>query len=360
MNLILQPWQLLFAALCGWVTQRQQRMIAFQNTQIESLLQKLGQKRLLLTDDQRRLLAVKGHALGRKALRELTTIVTPDTILRWHRELVARKWDHSDKRKAVGRPRIRQVVVDSILRFARDNPTWGYDRIQGALANVAYHISDTTVGNILKAHGIEPAPKRGQQTTWRTFLKAHWDVLAAIDFTTIEVWTRGGLITIYLLFVMELKTRRVHLAGCTPHPDDAGMKQTARNLTDPIDGVLLGKRYLLMDRDGKFSSAFRDRLKDEGVQPVRLPARSPNLIAYLERFMRSIKSECLSRIVFFGENSLRRAITAYVDHYHTERNHQGLGNRLIDPGDGVGKEKGMVKCRERLGGLLRYYYRTAA
>jgi putative transposase len=226
MNFILQPWQLLFAVLCGRVTQRQQQMIAFQNTQIESLLQELGQKRLLLTDDQRRLLAVKGHALGRNALRELTTIVTPDTILRWHRELVARKWDHSDKRKSVGRPRIRQVVVDSILRFARDNPTWGYDRIQGALANVGYHISDTTVGNILKAHGIEPAPNRGRQTTWSTFLKAHWDVLAAIDFTTIEVWTRSGLVTFYLLFVMELKTRRVHLAGCTPHPNDVGMKQS--------------------------------------------------------------------------------------------------------------------------------------
>ena len=128
-------------------------------------------------------------------MRELTTIVTPDTILRWLRELVAKKWDHSQQRKAVGRPRIRQVIVDLILRFAQENPTWGYDRIQGALANVGYPISDRTVGNILKAHGIEPAPDRQRQTTWATFLKAHWDVLAAIDFTTIEVWTKSGLIT---------------------------------------------------------------------------------------------------------------------------------------------------------------------
>ena len=173
MNVVLQPWQLLIAILSGWIHSRQQQIIEFQNDQLISLMKSQGKKRILLTDDQRRLLAVKGKALGRKTLRELTTIVTPDTILRWHRELVARKWDHSEKRKSVGRPRIRQVIVDLILRFAKENPTWGYDRIQGALANVGYHISDTTVGNILKAHGIEPAPDLKRQTTWKTFLKAH-------------------------------------------------------------------------------------------------------------------------------------------------------------------------------------------
>jgi putative transposase len=360
MNFILQPWQLLFTALCGWVNQRQQQIIEFQNAQIDSLLKKLGKKRILLTDAQRRLLAVKGHALGRKALRELTTIVTPDTILRWHRNLVARKWDHTDKRKSVGRPRIRQVIVDLILQFARDNPTWGYDRIQGALANVGYQVSDTTVGTLLKEHGLEPAPDRQRQTTWRTFLKAHWDVLAAIDFTTIEVWTRGGLVTFYLLFVMELKSRRVHWAGCTPYPNEVGMKQVGRNLTDPLDGFLLGKRYLLMDRDGKFCPAFRALLEEEGVEPLLLPARSPDLNAYIERFMRSIKSECLAKMIFFGENALRRAITAYLEHYHAERNHQGLSNRILEPADEVGSETGTIACRQRLGGLLRYYYREAA
>jgi hypothetical protein len=180
----------------------------------------LGKKRILLTDDQRRLLAVKGKSLGRKTLRELTTIVTPDTILRWHRELIARKWDYTAQRKTVGRPRLRQVIVDFILRFARENPTWGYDRIQGALANVGYHITDTTDGNVLKAHGIEQAPDRQRQTTWSTFLKAHWDVLAAIDFTSVEVWIPRGLVTFYLLFVIELKTRRVEFAGCTANPDE--------------------------------------------------------------------------------------------------------------------------------------------
>ena len=360
MNEILQPWQLLLAILSGWIHHRQQKMIEFQNDQIESLMQSQGKKRILLTDDQRRLLAVKGKALGRKTLQELTTIVTPDTILRWHRQLVAQKWDHSEKRKSVGRPRIRQVIVNLILRFAKENPTWGYDRIQGALANVGYYISDTTIGNILKAHGIEPAPDRQRQTTWATFLKAHWDVLAAIDFTTIEVWTRGGLVTFYLLFVMELKTRRVHFAGCTPNPNEAWMKQIARNLTDPFDGFLLGKRYVLMDRDGKFCPAFRDILKDEGAKPLLLPPRSPDLNAYIERFMKSLKSEALSRMIFFGQASLRRAVTAYLEHYHGERNHQGLGNQLIETGDEIGSLAGTIECRERLGGMLRYYYRDAA
>jgi putative transposase len=360
LNFILQPWQLLFAALCGWVNQRQQQIIAFQSSQIDALLQKLGKKRVLLTDEQRRLLAVQGHALGRKALLELTTIVSPDTILRWHRELVAQKWDHSDKRKSVGRPRIRQVVVDQILRFARDNPGWGYDRIQSALANVGYHISDTTVGNVLKAHGIEPAPDRQRQTTWKTFLKAHWDVLAAIDFTTVEVWTTKGLVTFYLLFVMELATRRVQFAGITTNPDEVWMKQMARNLTAADDGFLCGKRYVLMDRDTKFSAAFRQLLSDAATEPVRLPPRSPNLNAHIERFWRSLREECTDRMIFFGESMLRRSVLDFVSHYHGERNHQGLGNRLIEPATEVGQRTGDIQCCERLGGLLRYYYRQVA
>jgi len=161
MSFLLQPWHILLAVLCGMVNQRQQQIIEFQNAQIETLLKKLGKKRLLLDDNQRRLLAVKARSIRRKALLELTTIFTPDTILRWHRELVAKKFDSSDRRKP-GRPRIREVIVDAIVRFARENPTWGYDRIQGALRNVKYHISDSTVATVLKAHGIEPAPDRQQ------------------------------------------------------------------------------------------------------------------------------------------------------------------------------------------------------
>jgi putative transposase len=244
--------------------------------------------------------------------------------------------------------------------LAGENPSWGYDRIQGALANLGHAISDTSVGNILKENGIEPAPVRKRRTTWKTFLRAHWDVLGAIDFTTIEVWSCRGLVTWYLLFVMDLATRRVHFAGCTPNPDERWIKQIARNLTAADEGFLVGKRYLLMDRDTKFSAAFRGILRDAGTKPVRLPPRSPNLNAQLERFWRSLREECLDRMIFFGEDMLRRAVYSYVGHYHGERNHQGLANRLIEPGEEVGRTTGAVQCRERLGGVLRYYYRHAA
>jgi putative transposase len=284
--------------------------------------------------------------------------VTPDTILRWHRQLIAAKWTYAKER--VGRPGLMKEIRELIVRFAKENPSWGFDRIQGSLANVGYHISDTTVGNVLKQHGIEPAPDRKRQTTWKTFLKAHWDVLAAIDFTTIEVWTKGGLVTFYLLFVMELKTRRVHFAGCTTQPNENWMKQVARDLTNFEDGFLNGKRYLLMDRDTKFCSSFRDILLAEDVEPVILPPRSPNLNAFVERFMKSIKSECLERMIFFGEKSLRNAVNSYLGHYHAERNHQGMANQILVPGKEGGRSAGKIECRERLGGLLRYYHHPAA
>ncbi len=360
MDFILHPRQLYFLILAGWVNRQQQFVIEYLLTENQVLREKLGKKRILLNDDQRRRLAAKGRILGRKLLEEVGTLFTPDTILRWHRQLVAKKWDHSAKRKSVGRPRIRQVIVDLVLRFATENPTWGYDRIQGALANVGYHISDTTVGNVLRARGIEPTKDRRRQTTWATFLKTHWDVMAAIDFTTVEVWTTKGLVTFSLLFVMELKTRRVHFAACTPTTDEDYMKQIAKNLTDDEDGFLNDKRYLIMDRDPRFSEAFRSILQQADVEPVRLPPRSSNLNAFMERWMRSLKSETVDRMIFFGEKSLRRAVNQFIAHHHGERNHQGLGNEIIEPGDEVGAIADKIECRERLGGMLKYDYRDAA
>jgi putative transposase len=297
---------------------------------------------------------------GRKALMELTTIVTPDTILRWHRRLVAEKWDYSDRRaKVPGRSPVPDKVARLVLRMAIENPSWGYDRIQGALANLGHEISDTTVGNTLRANGVEPAPVRQRTTTWKTFLKAHWDSIAAIDFTTVEVWTRNGLVTFYILVAVRLKTRRVEIAGVTANPDGDWVRQMARNLTG-CGGFLNDASHLLIDRDTKFLP-LRTYLNDmTDTDVVLLPPRSPNLNAHIERYMRSLKSECLDRMIFFGQRSLERALKQFVAHYHEERNHQGLGNRIINAGDEIGKKVGDVGCRERLGGMLRDYHLEAA
>ena len=232
MSFILQPWQLLVLILAGWINRQQQEVIEYLRTENQVLKEKLGKKRILLNDDQRRRLAVKGKMLGRKRLEQLGTLFTPDTILRWHRAAGGQEVGLlAAAQQKAGRPPVSAEVEELVLRMARENPTWGYDRIQGALSNLGHKISDQTVGNILKRHGIEPVPDRKRQTTWKTFLKSHWDVLASIDFTTIEVWTKGGLVTFYLLFVMEVATRRVHFAGCTLSPHEQWMKQMAINLT---------------------------------------------------------------------------------------------------------------------------------
>ncbi|MDA8967854.1 integrase core domain-containing protein [bacterium] len=359
MKFVLQPLQLMLIILASWVNQQQQ-VIKYLRTENAVLREKFGKKRILLTDEQRRRLAVKGKILGRKQLEQVGTLFTPDTILRWHRQFVANMRDYSHrKEKRTGRPRIRQVIVDLPVNFAKENPTWGYDRISGALSNVGYHITDTTIGNILKAHGIEPAPMRERTGSWETFLKAHWDVKASIDFTTVEIWSRGGLTTFDLLFFMELKTRRVNFAGSTTNPNEACMKTIAREWTNHEEGFLNDPKYLIMDRDATFSKSFRACLRREGVKSVRLPPRSPNLNAHLERFFGSLKFECLHKLILFGENATGRAVRAFLAHYHTERSHQGSRNELIVPMNRPPDITKEIETTERLGGLLRSYRRAA-
>ena len=291
----------------------------------------------------------------------MAKIVKPDTILAWHRMLIAQKFDGSTQRKALGRPKIDQELEALVVRMAQENRSWGYDRIVGALANLGYTISDQTAGNILKRHGIPPAPERKTTTTWKEFIRTHRDVLVATDFFTAEVWTLGGLVTYYVLFFMHLGSRKVHVAGVAPHPDARWMVQIARNVTMADWGFLAPGQYLLHDRDGKYCPAFHQLIDAAGVTRVPLPPRSPNLNAYAERWVRSVKEECLSRLILFGEASLRHALQEYVEHYHSERNHQGKGNVLLFPtvGQASGRE-GPIQCRERLGGLLKYYMREAA
>ncbi len=351
----------LIAMVAGWVQRHQQQVIAYLSEENRVLKAQFGHRRLRLTDTERRRLAALAHPLGRKRLQEVATLATPATLLRWYHCLIARKFDGSKRRTQRGRPLVAEEVERLAVQMAEENPTWGYRRIQGALVNLGHHIDAITVRNILRRHHLEPAPQRRKAgMNWAQFLKLHWEVLAATDFFTVEVATWHGLVTFYVLFVMELATRHVQIAGITPHPTAAFMQQCARQLTDSFDGFLLGKRYLLRDRDTKFTQAFDGLLKGSGVEPVVLPPRSPNLNAHCERFVRSIKEEALAQMLLLGEQSLSYVIQQYLAHYHAERNHQGLSNQLIAPEPGLGSHSGQVRRRDRLGGLLRYYYRDAA
>jgi transposase InsO family protein len=342
----------------GWVHRHQLIVIEFLQAENRLLKDRLRGRRIRFTDAERALLARKAKAVGRKALLELDTIVSPDTLLRWHRRLVAQKWNFAERR-GVGRPGIMRHLSELIIRMAEENRGWGYTRIQGALANLNHKVGRGTIANVLKRNGIEPSPERSRRTPWSTFLKAHWKLLAASDFMTVEVWTAKGLVTHYLLFVISLADRVVNIAGITTRPDESWMLQIGRNVTDSQAGALRSKRYLILDRDTKYSEQFRRLIRDSGTQVIRLPPMSPNLNAYAERFVRSIKEECLDRMIFVGQGSLRRAVAEYVSHYHAERNHQGLENQLIVP-TAMRANNGAVVRHARLGGTLNFYYRKAA
>lgn len=314
-----------------------------------------------LSLEQKKTLASAARGLGQKLLAQVASIVTPDTLFRWYRELVAKKFDGSKERDSPGRPRTAAEIEALVLQMARENRSWGYRRIVGALANVGHEISHQTVADILQRNGLPTAPVRKKGTPWGEFLRTHMGVLAATDFLTVEVMSLRGLITYYVLFVIDLATRRVHVAGITHSPDEIWMKTVATQLTMVDAGFLHGKRYLIHDRDSKFTAAFRGILKAAGTKCLMLPPHSPNLNAFAERWVRSLREECLDRILFLGEGMLRTAVRAYVQHYMAERNHQGLENALIAPRDAdrVGQALGRVRRRERLGGLLRFYHRVA-
>ena len=298
------PLQVLLLTVAGWVNRHQADVILYMVEENRVLKEQHGGRALRLTDDQRRRLAAKAKRLGRRALDQVATIVTPDTLMRWHRRLIALKWTYKTKR--VGRPGLMKAIAALIVRMARENSTWGYCRTQGELKEVGHRVASTTIANVLKANGIKPAPNR--PSSWRTFIKAHWGQVSATDFFNAEVWTPKGLVTYYVLFFLDLKTRRVHIAGITEHPTGSYMAQIARNLIDVVDGFLVDHSLLICDRDSKFTYQLKRILADYGVEVVLTPRQAPNCNAYAERFVLSIKSECTRRMIFFGEASLRRAL----------------------------------------------------
>ena len=229
------PLKFLLLIWAGWMNRAQQNAIDYLKEENRILRDQVGNKRLRLTNAHRRRLAQKAKVVGRAALKALACIVTPDTLLRWHRELIAKKYDGSQQRRP-GRPRSSREMQALIVRMAKDNPTWGYTRIRGALRNLGHRLGRNTIKRILKDHGIEPAPERGRGMPWDTFLKAHWGAIAAADFFSLEIITNAGLVRYFVLFVIDLKTRRVEVAGIIQQPYGEWMQQVARNLTDVVDG----------------------------------------------------------------------------------------------------------------------------
>ncbi len=361
------PLETYLLILVGLVTRDQEEVIAYLQAENKVLREQLDAaldgKRMRFTERQRRRLAEFGRRLGWRRLARYCRIVTPRTIYKWHRRLIAKKYDSSEQRKGkpVGRPPTGEETRTLVIRLALENKSWGCRRISDVAKSLGHEVCKTTVAVILEAAGIEPAPERRKGMMWSEFLRIHWDAMASCDFFNVEVLTLRGYVRFQVFFVMRISTREVEIAGISPNINGTWMRQMARNLTDAHDGFLLGMKYLVHDRDPLFTREFRDLLEDSGVTCTKLPAKSPNLNAYPERFVRTAR-ETLSQHIFFGEKHLRYVLTETMAHYHAERHHQGLGGKLIRPdvaNENVNLE-GQIECRERLGGLLKFYSRRAA
>jgi transposase InsO family protein len=349
-----------FILLClaGWINRQQQDAIDYLQEEVAVLREQLGPRCPKFTDAQRRRLAVRARKLKFGKLKEIASIVTPQTLFAWHRKLIAKKYDSSEGR--IGRPRTKVDVAGLVVKFAKENSGWGYGSIEGALLNLGHDIGRSTIARILKQAGVPIAPKRKGEMSWEEFLRAHWEVMAATDFFTTEIWTMQGLVRYHVLFVIRLATREVKVVGVIPEPNGEWMKQMARNLVDCETGFLLGYKYLIQDRGTAYTKDFRELLGNSGVRSIRLPRKSPKLNCYAERWVRSVREMCVDRMIFFGEKSLRHAMSEVEIFYNHERPHQGLENKIIKPDFDKPKKEGDIECRSRLGGLMKYYFRKAA
>ena len=322
-----------------------------------------GASGLRLSDDERRRLAVKAQALGREALAQIASVATPATLLRWYRCLIAANYDGS-KNRSPGRPPTAKDIRELIVRVAQENPTWGYTRLRGALKNLGHKLGRNTIKRLLAEHGIAPAPERGRSMSWSTFIKAHWGAIAATDLFTVEVVNPFGLVRYHVpvchRYRHSLRVHRWDDLGPKRGVDEAGGKKPHGQCGMVSSLAIAACGTSSTTEDPLFTEAVRiGLLRDSGVKPLRLPANSPNLNAYAERFVLSIRRECLDRFVPLSERHLRTAVTEYVVHYHTERNHQGLGNELLTPLPASANSAGPIVSRERLGGILNYYCRAA-
>jgi putative transposase len=310
-----------------------------------------------LDERDRVFFAAAGQLLGRASR---SFFVRPDTLLGWHRQLVRKRWTYAGRRP--GRPAIAEEIRALVLRLARENPRWGYERIVGELAGVGVRVSATTVAKILRQAGVPPASARAQ-LSWRDFLRAHADSIIACDLFTVETLWLGRL---YVLFFLELSSRRVHLAGCTANPDGPWITQQARQLAWSLPERATPARFLIHDRDNKFSRAFDEVFRSEGVEIIRTPFLAPQANAFAERWVGTVRRDCLDWLLISSRRQLERVLRDYVDHYNTHRPHRALGLtapipeprlRLVSSNPIATPDR--LHRRDRLGGLIHEYARAA-
>lgn len=350
----------MLVAIAGWMNRQQQDAIAYLKVENRILREKLGPRKIILDVSQKRRLARAAAALGKEALRDLGTLFSPATLLRWHKWLIARKYDGVPHRTKRGpEPTKTKMVLDLVLRFAAENPDWGYSRITGELKALGYDVSWQTIRRIMKEHGLlnDPGPSG---PSWKEFLRTHYDSLAACDFFSVETLGLKGLTRYLVFFVIDVATRKVEIAGIHCDPCETQMVQWARNLTDAKDGFLKGKRVLIHDRDPLYTKKFKETLQAGGVRPLKLPKMSPNLNAVAEAFVAGARREVFNKMILVGEKHVRHVMQNYAEYYNTDRPHQGMGNRRLTEPTAPPPRDGPVLCRERLGGLLKSYFRRAA
>lgn len=367
------------SALASWISREKSDIIEYlieANKILKSKLEADG-KRIKYTDAERARLAKKGRKLKWSKLKEFSFFITPETIIRWHNKFIAKKYTARNPNPTKAKI-TRERIVKIVCNMASDNINWGAGKIVGALKHLGIRRSKATVARIMKSNGFDPMPSGGHtkvNKSWLKFIKTHLHLMSGADFFTQEVWTMRGLVRYMVFFVVDCGTKKVKIVHISHSFCGDTMLRIALQMTDYFDGILKGKKFLFCDKDVLYTKKFKSILENSGVKVRQVP--SPVCNPHAERFVKSIKSECLNHIICFGEGMLRRAVKEYEAYYNTERPHQNLENELICPSDNKykehldltknedtleslyksGKDSQLIVKTERLGGLLNFYYK---